>query len=552
MRLVEHTNYLRAQLESSFSNPTIGLVRPVSIIIPGQESREDIESFGPPTQATHDVWITLAEDRYREMQKALLSLPRLAKNFDPKKALELVKLAYSIRKSFTFQEFLVQNRTSAGCKDLRAMEKIQFQLGRIWRFYRAIISVTNVILGLQWMGKSIEVLDVPSAKVQIHEIKARTSSQVLHERSWLRNLFTNTKTGRLQQFLERWKKYHVHVEVQLITFYAQNPDIRLHSGFIGCNKLACYLCDHFVRQLNTFAVGGCHQRLYSIWTVPEDICFRDQLAAKSIATALQAISWDIETKVRGLGQPEKRHAGLSTLLSDSVAHLSRISLATTNLPAPPVREEHQHVSNIETAIVETNVNRPDVLDQEESCAEEENDSVEETEEEADSEDTDFHEQVLEPTEEPLANDLPPTISRIIPRYLFIHTPPPVHRPLRSSVSAPPLLQRGATPNRHAPLPTTTPVPVPLPAAETSRIHTQSRPRRRRRRRTSHMPRKFTVRPTRPRRVSWASRLLHSIGCGLCVDVEYEGGNGRGNGVRREGKSAAVWSGLVRWTRGWWT
>ena len=63
---------------------------------------------------------------------------------------------------------------------------------------------------------------------------------------------------------------YVHAEIQMITFYAQNPQLSQKvPRVVGASKSACYLCSLFVHKDGQFFISRTHGKLYDQWTVPD-------------------------------------------------------------------------------------------------------------------------------------------------------------------------------------------------------------------------------------------------------------------------------------------
>ncbi|OHE92064.1 hypothetical protein CORC01_12645 [Colletotrichum orchidophilum] len=57
-----------------------------------------------------------------------------------------------------------------------------------------------------------------------------------------------------------------HAEMQLLSFYDQNPDLTPRLLFMGTSKKACYLCHEFIsRHPLTIGVSASHQKIYPTW-----------------------------------------------------------------------------------------------------------------------------------------------------------------------------------------------------------------------------------------------------------------------------------------------
>jgi hypothetical protein len=100
-------------------------------------------------------------------------------------------------------------------------------------------------------------------------------------------------------------------------------------SYIACNKLSCYLCYHFIRAHGRFEVAGSHQSLYSLWTVPETVSFRDEHCANIFRHALRTLCNDLERKMAAIRKLNPGQRLLFPQNNESVANISRLSLLST-------------------------------------------------------------------------------------------------------------------------------------------------------------------------------------------------------------------------------
>jgi hypothetical protein len=130
--------------------------------------------------------------------------------------------------------------------------------------------------------------------------------------------------------INRWPKYREHAETQLVLFYEENPDKVLHIPYIGSNKLSCFLCFHFIAQHGRFSVSGCHQYLYSLWTIRDIVKCDDAARATKMKYSLVRLSEVLEQMVEDRRKPFWRNVSTGTG-KQSIPNLSRTSLASSQL-----------------------------------------------------------------------------------------------------------------------------------------------------------------------------------------------------------------------------
>ncbi|KAL6719933.1 hypothetical protein ACLMJK_001854 [Lecanora helva] len=96
-----------------------------------------------------------------------------------------------------------------------------------------------------------------------------------------------TKIGRMP--------YHVHAEIQLLTFYGLQSSSRVSKPrILGVSKSACYLCNLFIINHDQFFITKTHGRLYPLWTVPDRADYSAN-ARRRIRQVLATIDQEIQT-----------------------------------------------------------------------------------------------------------------------------------------------------------------------------------------------------------------------------------------------------------------
>ncbi|PYI33787.1 hypothetical protein BP00DRAFT_304159, partial [Aspergillus indologenus CBS 114.80] len=61
----------------------------------------------------------------------------------------------------------------------------------------------------------------------------------------------------------------IHAELQLLSFYDDNPHLIPEFRLIGVSKKSCYLCDRFLTHHPlSFTTSACHQKVYPTWAPP--------------------------------------------------------------------------------------------------------------------------------------------------------------------------------------------------------------------------------------------------------------------------------------------
>ena len=317
------------------------------------ESTQDVEHLGRYCDETHQVFMRLCEDRMRQLKDFTAEIATSSATDDLELLIKLSQLAYSVRHSSSFKHFVqanVERKPRPGiCLPTTAM--IIDRLGKISRFYRASLAMTDFVTRIKDLDRYIVIEAVVGQKIQISELSDRTGAQLCARAGYDPHWNNKDKFGRM---LKRWKIYRQHAEIQLIVFYEENPHIQTYSNYIGCNKQACYLCFNFIKYHARFEVDGCHQSLYSLWTVKENINFSNLERAQAFQSALKNLSLDVRKKFEQLKATRWQRRGFTTA-NESVPNLSRISLLLTTPSNQEVSRERsapEETSTIQLATID--------------------------------------------------------------------------------------------------------------------------------------------------------------------------------------------------------
>jgi hypothetical protein len=147
-------------------------------------------------------------------------------------------------------------------------------------------------------------------------------------------------------------KCHVHGEVQLILHYEQFPYTPPPRA-IGSSKLACFLCDLFIRKHGKHRVGQSHRRLYEKWTIPDvNWMTKDQTRAfQRIVSQMSAEiaqlrsgrdignPYPIESRTNLLHYPDRGLSTPSLLSQQSVPEAQRLEIPIGDCAANSGTEE---------------------------------------------------------------------------------------------------------------------------------------------------------------------------------------------------------------------
>jgi len=324
-RLLKHITALELMLRFVHGRKNQELSSPH--FAPGDSSTEcsqDIESLGEYCEATHQSYTQLCKDRLERLKELASSVVALRDTTQCHELRSLVKVGYDVRRSGSFKRLVGSNLVRPRNPGIAfpSVLAIVHRIGQISKFYRCAVTLTFAAAKLLELGKVIKVQGIPAGNIQIRELANRTATQ-LRRRGGAN--FVDAGGNKLQRNIDRWPKYRTHAEMQLIVFYEENPSLKLYCTYIGCNKQSCYLCYNFIEHHGRFRVDGCHQSLYSLWTVPEAITFAHDQRATNFKHALAWVVADLEQKMRIFrnGTMQRRRFGMQ---NESVPNLSRMSL----------------------------------------------------------------------------------------------------------------------------------------------------------------------------------------------------------------------------------
>ena len=327
--LLKHTKILERMLRFVGNQGSNRLISPRPIFPEDEaESPQDVELLGNYCGETFDSYMQLCKHRLKRLKELVAGI--LISN--PPSALQdlvsLTKLAFQIRRSCSFKKLVAYNisrleRPGIAVPELRDIVE---RIGQISKFYRAAVTLTTFLGKLQRLGIGLEIKAASTEKIEIPELAFRTVADL---RSRGGDGFILSSSAKIQGMLNRWPAYREHVELQLIIFYEQHHRLTLLSSYIGCSKRSCYLCYKFIAEHGRFQVDGCHQSLYSLWTVRESIFFADEERAGVFNGAIKKLSLDLQQKVQARKGLHWRRRGFSTH-NESVANLSRVSLAVND------------------------------------------------------------------------------------------------------------------------------------------------------------------------------------------------------------------------------
>src|SRR5947207_3842837 len=76
----------------------------------------------------------------------------------------------------------------------------------------------------------------------------------------------------------------IHAKVQFFLSLSQQRLIQDIVSYIECSKWSCFMCWHFLNEIGGSLTKGCHEKLYTIWTVLETQSFFSLIIKKIMMT----------------------------------------------------------------------------------------------------------------------------------------------------------------------------------------------------------------------------------------------------------------------------
>lgn len=222
-------------------------------------TQEEETRLGRYTRESHDEHMAATIQRLRNLKtscdEALDDIK--LQTSDMHAVVAFLMACFELRHNKCFQYLLVKSgKVPQGTKLHRQLRK----LSRYRQIVHDLVSNVNFLREFE----CIEVEQVSTTS----PIKPDLRSQSLVNALQSLNLEPRAKTKSMEQGFQalRKKPLHVHAEVELVTFYTSRG--RKPSPFIGCSKLACFLCNMFLQFHPQFQMRGTHRKLYTGWTLP--------------------------------------------------------------------------------------------------------------------------------------------------------------------------------------------------------------------------------------------------------------------------------------------
>jgi len=290
------------------------------------ESLQDTHLLGKYSEETHVAFAKRQRERLLQIENVVTMISNASLLPHSMTWLErLTDLAYTIRKSSSARQIIQQSifcLTRQTC-NIPSIDDVVHRLGQLSKFARAAYGVGWHVRKMKESGIKIQIKGTPSSSIEVPQLSERKPRD-LRARGGRR--FHSITDQRLQAMVDRWRTYREHAEIQLVMFYEEQLEKTLLNTYIGCDKLSCFLCFHFMDQHGRLHSRGCHQSLYSLWMVRDVLKTGTPSASQKVNQALVHLSAVLEKRIKDQRQDHWRSSGFPTG-PESIANLSRLSLA---------------------------------------------------------------------------------------------------------------------------------------------------------------------------------------------------------------------------------
>lgn len=133
--------------------------------------------------------------------------------------------------------------------------------------------------------------------------------------------------------------FSLHSEMQLVVHYEERCAFQPTSGYFGCSKKTCLLCETFLHTLpSSIATRGRHGICYLTWGVPDSISGDIEVALWQLETSFVAHIWGF---LADLTNPKHKAVAGNIVQSDMVSDFSSFTLEDW-------QRRDQHVSLFES------------------------------------------------------------------------------------------------------------------------------------------------------------------------------------------------------------
>ncbi|KAI6102713.1 hypothetical protein EDD16DRAFT_228200 [Pisolithus croceorrhizus] len=281
-RLDKDADLLRRHLRAFKASGSLDSIPPHNALKLPQDNISECRIFcddhriGPYSEATHEAYMRLIQERIRRLDDILCTGDSaVQRRF-------LVEYSYSILQMESLRIYLYSfPQVSAAHRFLSDIRS----LGRLKSSYYMLVKAALNIPGFAQLSITLVKnfpprlcpSTLPSLADVMKSLDQTFNPTFVHQ-------FINRTLGVIParwSFEQRQKSVsqgvlHIHAELQLILHITKMPNVEVMKEiypYIGCSKLSCFLCAAFLGSFRyrgiMFGTRGCHGRIYTRWSVPD-------------------------------------------------------------------------------------------------------------------------------------------------------------------------------------------------------------------------------------------------------------------------------------------
>ncbi|EXJ53494.1 uncharacterized protein A1O5_13270 [Cladophialophora psammophila CBS 110553] len=201
--------------------------------------------FGPYGAHTHVQYMAHVARLLDELRNLCHETDISPATVPPSKWCRISMIAYQCRGSGALRLYLKENlclKAKVGVLDTHIDDIIE-RIGKLARFFRARKTIATFMAWLASEEISLTVRGVPAHKIAVEELKDRTVADILARGGTKPRPYPKTQ---IRNMIQRWPRYRVLAEVQLLIFYEEHFHLETVGPYIGGDKLCCYLCHEFL------------------------------------------------------------------------------------------------------------------------------------------------------------------------------------------------------------------------------------------------------------------------------------------------------------------
>lgn len=141
------------------------------------------------------------------------------------------------------------------------------------------------------------------------------------------------------------QRFFVHAEIQMLVHCQRLPEEK-RPRYIGISKRPCFLCFHFIRAHNQYAIRPSHGEVYTQWTVPANHDHLSPSQRAELASALKQTSNAVKQALQRSKTKKTTGGSKSQTNRQPQLQQSFIDLAVLALRAPSVSTLRSIVASI--------------------------------------------------------------------------------------------------------------------------------------------------------------------------------------------------------------